>query len=50
MRIDLEPNRKDMGKVLLSGMVGDEDQSESKGDGCSWRADRLQNVHEKAEF
>jgi hypothetical protein len=35
----LEPNRKDWRKVLLSGIVGDKDQSESKGDGSSGRAD-----------
>lgn len=35
----LEPNRKDWGNVLLSGIVDDKDRSESKRDGSSWRTD-----------
>lgn len=46
----MELNRKDRGKVLLSGIVGDEDQSRSKGDACTERADCLQNAQEKAGF
>lgn len=50
MRIELELNRKDRGMVLLSGMVGDEDQSRLKEDACTEQTDCLSNVQEKAGF